>query len=126
MAKTIEQKAMETVIAYEIAEGQNPVNVSKKGVGYDIKSGNRMIEVKGVSENWKTYTWQSLYPSEVKCLGKNAKNFFLYIVKFDGDKSSLYVIPGDRLKKEFRYKVAAYALTPISRKKLKQFLQTQK
>lgn len=123
MAKSIEQKAIEIVKAHEVAEGRNPINVSKRGVGYDIESSGRMIEVKGVSERWKGYTWQSLYPSEVECLNRNTKNFYLYIVKFDDDKNSLYVIPGNKLKEEFKCKVTAYALTPISRRRLKQFLR---
>ncbi len=124
MKNSTEQKAIEIVKTYEIEEGRSPVNVSKKGVGYDLESSGRMIEVKGVSESWKTYTWQSLYHSEVECLDRNTKNFYLYIVKFDGDKSSLYIIPGDKLKEEFKCKVTAYALTPISRRKLNQFLRT--
>lgn len=123
MKKSVEQKAIEIVKAYETAEGRNPINVSKKGVGYDIESDGRKIEVKGVSESWKTYTWQSLHPSEVECLDRNTENFYLYIVKFDDNKSSLYIIPGDKLKEEFKCRVTAYALTPISRKKLKQFLR---
>lgn len=121
-----EQRAIEIVKSFEIAEGRNPVNVSKKGVGYDLESCGRMIEVKGVGENWRTYTWQSLYPSEVECLNRSKKNFYLYIVKFSGDKSSLYVIPGRRLKEEFRCKVTAYALTPISKRKLQKFLRNEK
>ena len=39
---------------YEKAQGRNPVVVSKKGLGYDIESSGRMIEVKGVGESWKT------------------------------------------------------------------------
>lgn len=123
--KSIEQKAIEIVRRYEIAEGRHPNNVSRKGVGYDLESSGRMIEVKGVSENWKTYTWQSLYPSEVERLDRNAKNFYLYIVKFDDNKNSLYIIPGDRIKEEFKLKVTAYSLTPISRRKLKKFLRIQ-
>lgn len=122
MKKSVEQKAIEIAKTYEITKGRNPINVSKNGVGYDLKSDNRKIEVKGVSESWETYSWQSLYPSEVECLNRDTKNFYLYIVKFDDDKNSLFIIPGDKLKKEFKHKITAYALTPISKRKLKQFL----
>lgn len=113
---------MAMVIEYEHSQGRHPKNVSRKGVGYDIESDGRMIEVKGVSENWKTYTWQYLYPSEARRLDTDQNKFYLYIAKFDGAQRSLYVIPGDRLKKEFKLKVASYALTPISKRKLRRFL----
>lgn len=122
MAKSVEQKAIEIVRAYEIAEGRDPKDVSKNGVGHDIESSGRIIEVKGVSEAWKSYTWQSLCPSEIECLNKNINNFYLYIIKFDDNKNSLYIIPGKKLKKEFKFKITAYSLTPISRRKLKEFL----
>ncbi|MBI2626302.1 MAG: DUF3883 domain-containing protein [Candidatus Nealsonbacteria bacterium] len=123
MVRLFEQKAIKIVRAYEIANRRNPINVSKNGVGYDIESSGRKIEVKGISESWKTYTWQSLYSSEVECLDRDTKNFYLYLVKFDDDKSSLYIIPGDELKKKFKIKIIDYALTPISRKKLREFLK---
>jgi hypothetical protein len=102
-----------------------PIDVSRTGAGHEIESSGRMIEVKGVSESWKTYTWQSLHASEKDCLGKDKANLFLHIVKFDGSNSSLYVIPGERLSKDLKFKVTAYALTPIRRKKLKEFLQEE-
>lgn len=121
-----EHKAIEIVIEYEKQQGRNPINVSKTGCGYDIQSSDRLIEVKGVGESWKTYTWQSLYPSEVRCINKNPKNFYLYIVKFDkknNDEFTLFVIPGKELKKQFKVKITAYALTPISKAKLRQFIR---
>ena len=123
--KLVEQKAMDAAMEHEATEGRNPVIVSKKGVGYDIESDGRMIEVKGVSENWKTYTWQSLYPSSAECLERNPENFYLYIVKFNPQgKSALYIIPGRDLQNKFKLKVTAYALTPISKRKLREFLRS--
>jgi len=118
---------MEIVRGYETKEGRNPKDVSKNGVGYDIESDGRKIEVKGVGENWKTYTWQALYPSEVECLNKDAQNFFLYIVKLsDGREHTLYVIPGPDLLGKFQLKIASYSLTPISRGKLREFIKDGK
>ena len=113
---------MEIAIAHERAEGRNPVDVSKKGVGHDIESSGRLIEVKGVGESWTSYTWQPMYVSQVECLNKNPGSFYLYIVKFDDGASSLYVIPSGSLKKDFKLKPESYALTPISKRKLKGFL----
>jgi len=47
MANLIEQQAMEIVMKYEKSQGKNPKDVSRTRCGYDIKSGNRYIEVKG-------------------------------------------------------------------------------
>jgi len=121
MKNQSEKKAIEIVMDYERKSGRHPKNVSKTGCGYDIESDNRFIEVKGIGENWRTYTWQSLYPSEVDCLNKNPENFYLYIVKFDDKSHDLYIIPGPDLKTKFSIKITAYALTPISRKKLSEF-----
>ena len=83
-----------------------------------------MIEVKGKAEGWETYNWQDLYPSEVECLRKNPSKFFLYIVKFsEKAKCDLYIIPATDLIEKFNIKIAAYSLTPISRTRLREFLQ---
>ena len=49
LSNKTEQLAIELVMAYERKQGRNPENVSRKGVGYDIKSNDRLIEVKGQS-----------------------------------------------------------------------------
>jgi len=118
---------MEVVRRYEIREGRRPKDVSKEGVGYDIESDGRKIEVKGVVESWKTYTWQALYPSQVECLNKNPQEFFLYIVKFtDAEEHTLYVIPGKDLLEKFQVRIASYQLTPISQQKLREFIRDGK
>jgi len=77
---------MDVVCEYETLAGRSPTRVHGDGVGYDIHSQSakeeRFIEVKGVSESWKTYTWQSLHFTEVDCLKRNSGKFFLYIVYF--------------------------------------------
>jgi Domain of unknown function (DUF3883) len=63
-AKTISDRAMDIVCKYETLASRTPTKVNSDGVGYDIYSTNgkeeRLIEVKGVSESWETYTWQSM------------------------------------------------------------------
>ncbi len=46
-------------------------HTQKKHRGYDVKSDNRMIEVKGVGESWTTYNWQSLHKTKVACLKRS-------------------------------------------------------
>ncbi|OGZ56687.1 MAG: hypothetical protein A3H64_03030 [Candidatus Ryanbacteria bacterium RIFCSPLOWO2_02_FULL_45_11c] len=125
MAKQAEQKAIEIVMEYEKRKGRNPLIVSRRGVGHDIESDGRMIEVKGIGESWLTYTWQSLYKNEVECLNNNPKDFYLYIVKFK-DKNSdeivgFYIIPGIDLKSKFRIEVETYGIRPVSKHSLKEF-----
>jgi len=126
------KKAIEFVLDYEIKQGRNPEDVStnKEHSGYDVKSDDRMIEVKGVGESWKTYTWQSLYKTEVECLNNNPNSFYLYIVKFRNKESDevvgFYIIPGVDLKSKFRIEIENYGLRPISENTLKEFLRLQK
>lgn len=125
LKKNVEQRAIEVVVKYEKEQGRNPVHVSGKGCGYDIKSDNRFIEVKGSSESWVSYNWLCLYPTEVDCLRKFPGNFYLYIVRLDrkdlGGKYDLYIISGKELLEKFNIKVTAYSLSPISQRKLKEF-----
>jgi hypothetical protein len=43
----VKTEAMNRVMEYEKSKGRNPIDVSGKGVGYDIQSNNLKIEVKG-------------------------------------------------------------------------------
>lgn len=123
------RKAIEFVLDYEKKQHREPDDVSSNNEhsGYDVKSGNRMIEVKGVGESWETYTWQSLHKTEVACLKGSPNDFYLYIVKYkDTDSDEVvgfYVIPGAELLNEtnFRIEVENYALTPISQSKLSRY-----
>jgi Protein NO VEIN, C-terminal len=118
---------MEIAMGYETREGRSPKDVSREGIGYDIESNGRKIEVKGVGESWKTYTWQAMYTSEVERLNANKDDFFLYIVKFsDEEQHTLYIIPGIDLLAKFQLKIASYSLTPISRGKLREFIKAGK
>jgi len=130
MAKSTEQKAIEIVMEYEKREGRNPRIVSREGVGHDIESNDRMIEVKGVGESWRTYNWQSLYKNEVECLNNDPKDFYLYIIKFKDTNSDevvgFYIVPGIDLKAKFRIEIETYSLRPISETNLKEFLRDWK
>lgn len=128
---------MEIAELYEKTHSRIPLRVHQKGVGYDLysKNGNeeRFIEVKGISESWKTYTWQSLHHTEIEALKKNPDKFFLYIIHFDVSKENrnsiylndathqLFIISGNELQKSFRLIPESYALKPISQRKLKEY-----
>jgi hypothetical protein len=129
--KSVSKRAIEAVIEYERKNLREPKNVSRDGVGYDLHSGDRCIEVKGVSESWKTYTWQSIYPSEVDAMKSNPTLYWLYIVKFEDkeDESAyeIYTIPATEFvsDEKFRLRIASFSLTPISRKKLEEYRQAR-
>ncbi len=78
MANTVEQKAMKIVMEYERSQGRKPKDVSRTKCGYDIKSGNRRIEVKGQSKKRASWIWVS--NSIVRNLGRNISNYYVYIV----------------------------------------------
>ncbi len=136
-AKSISERAIELVLAYERQNGRHPERYDKRGVGYDINSKNeieeRFIEVKGISESWTTYTWQPLHRTEVECLRANPDKFYLYILYFDGLKKirndagiasivpDLYIIGGRELLHHFAIREATYSLSPISRSRLAQY-----
>lgn len=128
------EEAIKFVLDYEKKESSGTdiiedVSSNKEHRGYDIKSGSKMIEVKGIGESWSAYNWQSLYKTERECLRKNPNDFYLYIVKFINTQSSkiegLYVIPGIDLEREFRIEVETYGIRPVSKKSLMKFLQSQ-
>jgi hypothetical protein len=116
--------AIQFALAYERAEGREALDVSfnKSHSGYDIRSGNRRIQVKGICEGWSTYNWQPLYKIEVDCLRSYPNEFHLYIVKFKGkgydEVVGSYVIPGFELldATKFDIEVETYRLSPISEK----------
>lgn len=137
-SQLIGEQAMEVVEDYEKKHERLSRRVHQMGVGYDLdsvgKNQERYIEVKGVSESWKTYTWQPLHKTEVDALKNHTDKFFLYIVYFEIDrenrnkknlieaKHKLFIIPGTSLQNnEFRIEPASFALRPISKARLKKY-----
>lgn len=78
MANSVEQKAMGIVMNYEKSQGRNPKDVSRTKCGYDVKSGNRFIEVKGQGSKRAAWIW--INNSIVRNLGRNLANYYIYIV----------------------------------------------
>jgi len=128
---------MELARQYEANNGRTAMPVHKNGVGYDLFSTSnneeRHIEVKGVSESWKTYNWQSLHHTEVKSLREDPEHFYLYIIHFDiinedrdeahlsNAPRSLFIIKGQDLLSIFNLTPASYSLRPISQRKLEPY-----
>jgi hypothetical protein len=74
--QSIEQKAMDAAVAYELKRtGQDP-NVIKKKLGYDLESGDRKIEVKGTKLPWKDF--QSSFQVVTDNERRNATHIYQY------------------------------------------------
>jgi len=108
----VERIAMEIAMRYEINRGYTPVDVSKDGEHYDIRSQSpsgeiRYIEVKGRSESGSIV----LTGPEVDKLNQLGERAFLYIVTFcKTDRPRLRIIqnPMSKLKPEQLYRQVQY------------------
>ncbi len=75
----VEIEAMNWVIEYERSQGRNPVDVSGKGVGYDIQSDNLKIEVKGRGQDIKPHVLLN-QPNIEALENANNNDYKLYVV----------------------------------------------
>ena len=97
MPQETEHRAMEIAIQYEKKEGRKPRDVSSTGCGYDIESGNRLIEVKGFYN--ERYPVISLYKKLKKQLGKNIKRYYVYVVYDIDNDPKLKIIKPKEVEK---------------------------
>lgn len=89
---TQEERSIEYVKRFEKRQGRKPVDMSKKLIGYDVKSGNRYIEVKS-RPGEKIQPHLTLYKGLLSKLGKNISHYFIYVV-YDMDRApKLVIIP---------------------------------
>jgi hypothetical protein len=110
-------KAMEFVLKHEAEEGRNPRDVSTKGLGYDIESDSRWIEVKGSSSKKPPFIRLSWYNFEaLQKATKKGKEFWLYIV-VDVDKKPR-LVKLDKRKIFDRMKFGYYWEIPIRKNDL--------
>lgn len=93
MPREVETKAMKLVTDYERRQGRHPRDVSKTGCGYDIKSGRRLIEVKGMRH--RTGNFISLYKKLFLKLGKDISRYYIYVVYDIKNEPKLKIIPPD-------------------------------
>jgi len=78
MARDTEKKAIEIVLKYEKLHGRSPKDVSGKKLGYDVESGGRLIEVKGMSAQKGDYI--PLYKKLFVKLGQRFKDYYIYVI----------------------------------------------
>ena len=86
MVSEVEKKAMEYAMQYEREHGGNPIDRSKDGRGFDIESGNKIIEVKGRGGKTTSIVHfnQYNYASMQRAMEDN-KEYWLYVVKINED-----------------------------------------
>ena len=96
-----EQRAIKIVMKYEKKQGRNPKDVHAEGLGYDVKSGKRLIEVKGKGSSKPKFTAGiTLYKTLLKKLGKNILNYYIYIVYgLDENKPKMKILTYDLIFK---------------------------
>lgn len=93
---TQEEKSIKYVINYEKSKGRNPVDVSIKHIGYDIKSGKRFIEVKSRPKS-KIQPFIKLHNSLLRSIGKGLVNYYLYIVYDMDENPKLVIVPPEKI-----------------------------
>jgi|SRR3989344_56131 len=96
MTNKTEQIAIDVVIKYEKKEGRNPKIVSgQKGKHWDMESGNRLIEVKGLGAR-RSFDF-SLEVSLFE-LPESVKNkYYIYVVYNIGEETKLKILSPDRI-----------------------------
>ena len=100
MANEVEQKAMQIVMAYERSQGREPKDVCRTRCGYDIKSSERYIEVKGQGKKRADWIWIS--NSITRLLGKNLANYYIYIIYDIRENPKLKIIEPDVIFKNLQ------------------------
>jgi len=84
-------KEMELVMEYEKRQGRNPEDVSRRYVGYDIKSNDRLIVVK---KRDIKYGFLYITKNEFTTFLEN-KNAYLYLVYYRDEKPKLKILHRD-------------------------------
>jgi len=84
-------KEIESVMEYERSQGRNPEDVSRRYVGYDIRSDDRLIEVKRRAIK---YGFLYMTNNEFETFLQN-QNAYLYLVYYREDKPRLRILHRD-------------------------------
>ncbi len=78
--KEIENRAVNAIIGFEQQQNRQVCDVRRDGLSYDIKSNDRIIEVKGIEKTLSdSGNWRFIQPKSVQLL-LIEKNFYIYIV----------------------------------------------
>lgn len=102
---TQEEKSIQYIIRYEKSQRRNPQDVSKKRLGYDIKSGNRYIEVKSRPKS-KIQSFIALHNHLLRSIGRGLVSYYIYIVYDMKNHPKLVIVPPEIVLKNLETKVS--------------------
>lgn len=102
---TQEEQSVKYVMRYEKAQGRKPVDVSKKLLGYDMKSGSRFIEVKS-RPGERIQPFITLHNALLRKLGKGLSRYYIYVVYDMRQEPKLVIIPPEIIFKNLETKVS--------------------
>ena len=89
------------VMEYERRQGRNPEDVSRKYLGYDVRSGDRLIEVK---RRVIKYGFLYLTANEFLIFQKN-ENAYLYLVYYENSAPKLRILDRDAVLRNSKISV---------------------
>ena len=72
-----QDRAIQIVMLYEREQGREPRDLRDTGVGYDVESSDRKIEVKSFKD---TVGILEFYESEYEAADRHRENFYIYVV----------------------------------------------
>lgn len=102
---TQQEESIKYVMAYEKSKGRNPVDVSKKLIGYDVKSGPRYIEVKSRPKS-KIQPFIKLHNALLRTIGKGLANYYIYIIYDMENDPKLVIVPPEEVLKNLETEVS--------------------
>ena len=88
------KKAIKLVMEYERKQGRNPEKANKFKQGFDLKSGERLIDIK---INGKKDSSLLLSFTKFKKLGRDISNYYVYLLneEKEGEKPTLKILEPD-------------------------------
>ena len=103
--KEIEDRAIKAVIDFEKSEHREAKDIRRQHKSYDVHSGNRIIEVKGIEKSLqKSGNWRFIQQKSVQ-LALKEDNFYLYIIDNLGkgvEQAGIYVLNREEALKFLR------------------------
>jgi hypothetical protein len=102
---TQQEESIKYVMRYEKARGRKPIDVSKKLIGYDIKSGNLYIEVKS-RPGFKIQPFVILHNALLRKLGTGLARYYIYLVYDMKKNPKLVIVPPEVIFKNLETKVS--------------------
>lgn len=92
-----EKRAVKIVKQFEKKRTHKEPQEMPNGYGYDVKSIDRYIEVKGRGTDIKRPVWVSLHHSLFKKAWKWSKKYYVYLVYNMNDKPKMKIIPPEKI-----------------------------